>query len=80
MKKKKLVYICSPYKGDTETNTKNALTYCAARVRRGLHTDRPARLLHALVGRQQQKGTRRRYGGGQTAFASLLGDLGVRAR
>lgn len=30
MKKKKLVYICSPYKGDTETNTKNALSYCAA--------------------------------------------------
>jgi hypothetical protein len=30
VKKKKLVYICSPYKGDTETNTQNALYYCAA--------------------------------------------------
>lgn len=30
MKKKKLVYICSLYKGDTEANTQNALYYCAA--------------------------------------------------
>lgn len=29
MKKKKLVFICSPYKGDTEQNTEDALQYCA---------------------------------------------------
>ena len=30
MKNKKLVYICSPYRGDVEKNTKDALEHCAA--------------------------------------------------
>lgn len=30
MKNKKLVYICSPYRGNVEKNTKDALSYCAA--------------------------------------------------
>lgn len=30
MKNKKLVYICSPYRGDIEKNTENAISYCSA--------------------------------------------------
>jgi len=29
------VYICSPYRGDTENNTQNALRYCRFAVERG---------------------------------------------
>ena len=31
----KLIYICSPYRGDIETNTKNAREYCRRTVAEG---------------------------------------------
>ncbi len=32
---RQMIYICSPFKGDTETNTANALRYCRFAVERG---------------------------------------------
>lgn len=30
-----VVYICSPYRGDTETNTRNAENYCGVALKKG---------------------------------------------
>ena len=35
MEDKKLIYVCSKYKGDVEQNTRNALAYCRAIYRMG---------------------------------------------
>ena len=39
--KKPLIFICSPYRGDVETNLRNARRYCRFAIRRGGRTPAP---------------------------------------
>lgn len=72
------IYICSPFRGDTEVNTQNAISYCRFAVKQGYFPIAPHIWADPLSGRRRPRRARPWDILWPSASFRLPGGVGVR--